>query len=76
MEQKMADLPLEQIIPSPSFLHSGYDFFGQFMIKRGRSEVERWGCIFTCFSSRAVHMEKLDDMSTDSFLNALNRFIG
>ena len=75
LEQKMALLPVERIKPSPPFTYTGVDCFGPLIIKRGRAEVKRWGCIFTCLSTRALHLEKLDSMSTDSFLNALVRFI-
>ncbi|XP_070187181.1 uncharacterized protein [Littorina saxatilis] len=30
-----------------------------------------YGLIVTCFASRAIHIETLDDMSSDSFINAL-----
>jgi hypothetical protein len=70
----MANLPEERIKPSPPFTYTGVDCFGPIIVKRGRSEVKRWGCIFTCLSTRALHLEKLDSMSTDSFLNALTRF--
>ena len=74
-QQRMADLPIERVVPSPPFTHTGVDCFGPFRIKRARSEVKRWGCLFTCMSTRAIHIEKLDDLSTESFLNALMRFI-
>jgi hypothetical protein len=51
------------------------DAFGPFYIKEGRKELKRWGIIFTCLASRAVHLETLNSMNTDSFLNALRRFI-
>ena len=51
------------------------DVFGPFYIKEGRKELKRWGLIFTCLSSRAIHLETLNSMTTDSFLNALRRFI-
>ncbi|XP_070181214.1 uncharacterized protein [Littorina saxatilis] len=69
--QKMADLPLERLDPSPPFTYCGIDCFGPFHVKDGRREVKRYGLIVTCFASRAIHIETLDDMSSDSFINAL-----
>ena len=73
--QKMADLPPERVTPAPPFTYTGMDVFGPFYIKEGRKELKRWGLIFTCLSSRAIHLETLNSMTTDSFLNALRRFI-
>ena len=73
--QKMADLPPERVTPAPPFTYTGMDVFGPFYIKEGRKELKRWGLIFTCLSSRAIHLETLNNMTTDSFLNALRRFI-
>lgn len=33
-------------------------------------------CVFVCFSTRAVHIELVADLTTEAFLNALIRFIG
>ena len=74
--QRMSDLPLERVVPGDKpFSYVGLDCFGPFETKLGRITVKRYGCIFTCFSIRAVHIEKLDSMDTDSFLNAFRRFI-
>ena len=75
-EQKMADLPEERVNPSPPFTHCGCDMFGPFLVKEGRKEVKRYGCLFTCLSSRAVHIEVTTDLSADTFIQALRRFIG
>ena len=69
--QKMADLPPERVTPAPPFTYTGMDVFGPFYIKEGRKGMKRWGLIFTCLSSRAIHLETLNSMTTDSFLNAL-----
>ena len=74
-DQKMSDLPSEHLTPAPPFTYTGMDVFGPFYIKEGRKELKRWGLIFTCLASRAIHLESLDPMTTDSFLNALRRFI-
>ena len=75
MAQRMAPLPAERLLAGqPCFSHSGLDIFGPFYVKVGRSTVKRYACIFSCHSSRAVHLECLADLSTDSFINGLIRF--
>ncbi len=74
-EQRMADLPPERLEPSPPFTFCGMDCFGPFLTKQGRKENKRYGLLFTCLSSRAVHIEILEDMSTDAFINGLRCFI-
>ena len=73
--QKMADLPKERLQDSPPFTYCGIDLFGPFIVREGRKELKRYGLIFTCLALRAIHIEILDDMSTDSFLNGLRCFI-
>ncbi|CAJ1066524.1 uncharacterized protein LOC115541003 [Xyrichtys novacula] len=51
------------------------DCFGPFNTKQGRSVRKRYGFLFTCFFSRAIHIEMIDDMSTDAFINGLRCFI-
>ncbi|XP_014677998.1 PREDICTED: uncharacterized protein LOC106817811 [Priapulus caudatus] len=74
-EQKMADLPEDRVEISPPFTYCGIDCFGPFRIKQGRKEHKRYGLLFTCMCSRAVHIEVLEDMTTDAFINALRCFI-
>jgi hypothetical protein len=73
--QLMSDLPVERLEPyKVPFTYTGVDCFGPFSIKQGRSELKRYGCIFTCLNTRAVHLEILHSLDTDSFLNAFRRF--
>ena len=74
--QRMADLPKERLEPSPPFTYCGIDLFGPFIIRERRSDLKRYGVIFTCFNSRAVHIECAHTMDTDSFILCLRRFIG
>ena len=75
-EQKMADLPIDRLEPNAPFTYSAVDYFGPFYIKEKRSELKRYGVLFTCMTSRAVHLETANAMTTDSFINAYRRFIG
>ena len=71
----MADVPGERLKEVKPFQHVGIDCFGPFYIKQGRHEVKRYGCVFTCMNMRAVHIEKLNSLETDSFINCFRRFM-
>ncbi|XP_067274307.1 uncharacterized protein [Pseudorasbora parva] len=73
---RMADLPPARLrIHQPVFYSTGIDCFGPYLIKVGRRNEKRWGIIFKCMTSRAVHIDLLSSMDSDSFLMALRRFI-
>ena len=72
--QKMADLPRERMDEAEPFTCTGVDCFMPFLIKERRSEVKRWGILFTYLSSRTIHLETLNSMTTDAFINAFRRF--
>ncbi len=74
-EQFMAGHMDSRVTPhQPPFTNVGVDFFGPLQVKRGRSIVKRYGCLFTCFMTRAVHIEIDHYLDTDSMINALRRF--
>ena len=76
MGQQMAVLPEIRVKDGwYPFQHVGLDYFGPFMVKRGRRLERRYGCIFTCLQCRAIHLELAHSLSTDSFILALMRFV-
>ena len=75
VSQKMADLPSSRAQPSPPFTHTGMDVFGPFMVQDYRKQLKRYGLIFTCMACRAVHLEVLDDLTTDCFINGMRNWL-
>ena len=74
--QVMAPLPTARITPTnPPFTFVGVDYFGPLMVRQGRSLVKRYGCLFTCLTMRAVHIEIAHSLDAESFLCAFSRFI-
>ena len=75
-EKFMANLPEVRLVPEkPPFTYVGADYFGPLEVKQGRSRAKRYGCLFTCLTTRAVHIEIAHSLDTDSMINALRRFI-
>ncbi|KAK3749645.1 hypothetical protein QZH41_014860, partial [Actinostola sp. cb2023] len=74
-QQKMSSLPKDRVEQVPPFSYSAVDYFGPFVIKERRSELKRYGVLFTCLLSRGVHLETANSLDTSSFINALRRFL-
>ena len=74
-EQRMSDLPEDRLEATPPFTYCAVDYFGPFIVKDGRKEMKRYGVLFTCMASRAIHLETANSLETDAFINALRRFI-
>ncbi|KAK3754726.1 hypothetical protein QZH41_007045 [Actinostola sp. cb2023] len=74
-QQKMSSLPKDRVEQVPPFSFCAVDYFGPFVIKERRSELKRYGVLFTCLASRGVHLETANSLDTSSFINALKRFL-
>ncbi|KAL3075407.1 hypothetical protein niasHT_036127 [Heterodera trifolii] len=59
---------------SRPFLNIGLDYFGPMLTKSNGKEMKVWGCIFTCAVTRGIHIELVNDLTAEAFLNALSRF--
>ena len=80
--QLMADLPPERLsYLQPAFSFTGVDYFGPVTVKRGyrtrslSGHNKKYVCLFTCLTFRTIHLELCEDISTDSFIMTLRRFI-
>ena len=74
----MGNLPKPRVTPSRAFSHTGVDLAGPFLVKdgktRNRTYLKSYICLFVCFSTKAVHLELVGDLTKESLLNALKRF--
>ena len=80
LQQKMADLPRDRLSPGPPFTAVGVDVFGPWEIitrktRGGVANGKRWAVMFTCLTTRAAHIEVIEDMSMSCFINALRRLV-
>ena len=67
-------LPKVYITQCPPFSVTGVDFTGALHVKNGGDEKKVYICLFTCTSTRAVHLEIVQDLTVESFLLAFRRF--
>ncbi|XP_071056102.1 uncharacterized protein [Onthophagus taurus] len=77
-QPRMGNLPKNRITPAPPFHTTGVDYAGQFLLKnkrgRGAKTSKCYNCLFVCFVTRAIHLELLSELTSESFLSALRRF--
>lgn len=71
-----APLPSDRVRPTKPFVVTGVDFAGPLYIKVGRETRKAYIVLFTCATTRALHLELSSDMSTERFLMAFRRFSG
>ncbi|BES97774.1 Pao retrotransposon peptidase [Nesidiocoris tenuis] len=79
-QPEMGQLPRDRTLSIAPFQQVGIDYAGPFNVNftghRGTKTHFVYLAIFVCFSTKAIHLEVVMDLSTDGFLQALERFVG
>ncbi|XP_033363018.1 uncharacterized protein LOC117241148 [Bombus vosnesenskii] len=79
VEYVMSNLPEARVTESRPFTNVGLDYCGPFHIKekrdRNRRQIKVYVAIFVCLAIKAVHIELVDDLTSEVFIAALRRFI-
>jgi hypothetical protein len=75
----MGNLPSHRVKASWPFTNCGVDFGGPIFLKiggiRSKKTTKAYICLFVCFSTKAIHLELVSDLTAANFLNGLKRFI-
>ncbi|XP_046748844.1 uncharacterized protein LOC124412770 [Diprion similis] len=80
-EVMMGDLPKEGVHGSLRPLTTtGVDYAGPLQVRerrrRGRVHASKaWIAVFTCFATKAIHLELVAELTSESFLAVLRRFV-
>jgi len=80
LQPLMADLPCDRVRPHRPFEYVGVDYAGPLQMRELRLHKSRIfkiyiAVFFLCFSTKAVHLKVVSDLSTDAFLAAFGRFV-
>lgn len=78
LQQFMAELPASRVTATRPFTITGVDYWGPIFLQpthRRAAPRKAYVAVFICFSTRAVHLELVVDLSTAKFLQAMRRFV-
>lgn len=77
--QLLGQLPPERVTPGTVFERTGVDYAGPLQVKYGRVRkpvvVKAYICVFVSLTVKAVHLEAVSDLTSESFIAALRRFV-
>ena len=71
----MPPILTERVSASAPFTHVGVDYFGPLFMKVTRQTQKVWVCLYTCLATRAIHLDLMNNMTTQQFLLGFRRFI-
>ena len=69
----MIDILVHRLAEAPPFTYCGVNMFDPFVIKQRMNEIKSYGAMFSCMTSRDVHIEITHSLNSDSFIQALRR---
>nr|XP_046491130.1 uncharacterized protein LOC124223331 [Neodiprion pinetum] len=77
----MGDLPADRVQSERRpFSIAGLDYAGPVQVRttqgRGHKSYKGYVAVFVCFSTRAIHLDLVSDLTTASFICAYRRFVG
>lgn len=79
LQPMMADLPKGRVTFVRPFMTTGIDYAGPIYIRtsrrRGAKMDKAYIVVFVCYSTKAIHVELAGDMTTETFIAALRRFV-
>jgi hypothetical protein len=77
-QQIMAELPAFRVQQIRPFVHSGVEYAGPFITKNQHQRkgqlIKSWIAVFVCLATKAVHLEVVEDLTSESFIATLKRF--
>ncbi|XP_014211715.2 uncharacterized protein LOC106641716 [Copidosoma floridanum] len=77
--QLMGDLPDCRVTPSPPFQKTGVDYAGPFPVRlskcREKGTLKGYIVVFVCMATKAIHLEIVEDYSTESYIAAFQHFV-
>lgn len=78
-EQLMGSLPTNRVNPHRPFLCTGVDYAGPFTVKayKGRCNkfLKSYVALFVCFTTKAIHLELVSELTATAFYAAFRRFV-
>ena len=74
----MGELPKARVRHSLPFERAGVDYAGPINVRlsktRGKGTLKGYIAIFVCMATRAVHIEVVEDYTSEAFIAAFHRF--
>ncbi|XP_011859397.1 PREDICTED: uncharacterized protein LOC105556896 [Vollenhovia emeryi] len=77
-QQLMGQLPEARMQVSRPFARVGVDYCGPLFVRdrvrRNSKQYKAYVAVYVCMATKAVHIELVDDMTTEAFIGSLKRF--